>query len=187
MAPRRRHRSDSPKTPDNFEYLRSLGEFKKTIRRRDTLKSFKSSKVPGRVQPARPAHRQPILSCPASRRVPAGLAVAYGVVPLAASGGNSFKNKAWRRGGDTAATLPKLRTISSTLGASVNSKRPSGGETHSSPSNPARCQAESSLHALLTANQSCRVRLHRGSLQDWPWRVLAGVVLRWRPWGGAAA
>ncbi|XP_063849994.1 rhotekin-like isoform X3 [Scylla paramamosain] len=44
MAPRRRHRSDSPKTPDNFEYLRSLGEFKKTIRRRDTLKSFKSSK-----------------------------------------------------------------------------------------------------------------------------------------------
>lgn len=46
MAPRRRKSfSDSPKTPNNFDYLRSLGDFKKTIRRRDTLKSLKTGKV----------------------------------------------------------------------------------------------------------------------------------------------
>lgn len=47
MAPRRKGATDSPRTPNNFEYLKSIGDFKKTIRRRDTLKAFKTGKVRG--------------------------------------------------------------------------------------------------------------------------------------------
>lgn len=47
MAPRRKGATDSPRTPNNFEYLKSIGDFKKTIRRRDTLKAFKTGKVSG--------------------------------------------------------------------------------------------------------------------------------------------
>lgn len=47
MAPRRKSFGgcSTPRKPDNFEYLRGVGEFKKTVRRRETLKSIKSGKV----------------------------------------------------------------------------------------------------------------------------------------------
>ena len=45
MAPnRRKSLGASPRTSNNFEYLKSIGEFKKTIRRRETLRALKTGR-----------------------------------------------------------------------------------------------------------------------------------------------